>query len=286
MLSRRILIASAALLPLSRAALAGNNTEELIAQIETRAGGRLGVAVLDTQTGRHADHRADERFPMCSTFKLLAVSAVLARVDRGAENLDRRIAYGEADLLEYAPITRAHVGEGAMSLGDLCAAAVQWSDNTAANLVLATLGGPMGVTRYARSLGDPVTRLDRNEPSANTCIPGDPRDTTTPAAMLADLKRLTLGRALSEASRSRLITWLVNYRTLMGRIPAGLPDGWVSGNKMGTGANGTANDVAIVWPPRRAPILMAVYYTGSTAPDDVRNDIVADVARAVGATLI
>jgi beta-lactamase class A len=286
MLSRRLLIASAALLPLPRAALAGNESEEMIAQIEQRAGGRLGVAVLDTQTGRRADHRADERFPMCSTFKLLAVSAVLARVDRGAETLDRRIAYTEADLQEYAPITGARVAEGAMSLGDLCAAAVQWSDNTAANLVLATLGGPPGVTRYARSLGDLVTRLDRNEPTANTCIPGDPRDTTTPAAMLADLKRLTLGRALSEASRTRLITWLVNYRTLMARLPAGLPDGWLNGNKMGTGANGTANDVAIVWPPRRAPILMAVYYTGSTAPDDVRNDIVADVARVVSATLI
>jgi beta-lactamase class A len=281
MLSRRFLIASVALLPLSRAALAGNESEEMIAQIEKRAGGRLGVAVLDTQTGRRADYRADERFPMCSTFKLLAVSAVLTRVDRGLEKLDRRIAYTEADLLDYAPITRAHVGEGAMTVVALCAAAIQWSDNTAANLLLATLGGPAGVTRYVRSLGDPVTRLDRNEPTANICIPGDPRDTTTPAAMLADLKLLTLGRALSEASRARLITWLVNYSTPFARIPAGLPAGWMSGNKTGTGANGTANDIAIVWPPGRAPMLMAVYYTGSTAPADARDGAIADVARIV-----
>jgi beta-lactamase class A len=285
MLNRRILIAAMALLPFSPAVLAGDEPAAALDALETRAGGRLGVAALDTATGRRVVHRSNERFAMCSTFKLLAVAAVLHRVDTGKDRLDRPISYGQADLLEYAPIARAHVDEGAMTVGALCAAAISWSDNTAANLLLATLGGPAGVTRYARSLGDPVTRLDRTEPTANTAIPGDPRDTTTPAAMLTDLKALTLGGALSQASRTRLITWLANYRTLVPRIPAGLPAGWTSANKMGTGSNGTANDVAIVWPPGRAPILMAVYYTGSTAPAADRDAVIADVARIVSGSL-
>jgi beta-lactamase class A len=286
MLSRRDLIAATALLPLSRAALAAEEPAARLEVLEQRAGGRLGVTALDTGTGRRIDYRLSERFAMCSTFKLLAVAAVLHRVDTGKDRLDRRIPYSQADLLDYAPITRAYVGVGAMTVGALCAAAIQWSDNTAANLLLATLGGPANVTNYVRSLGDLVTRLDRTEPTANTAIPGDPRDTTTPAAMLADLNVLTLGSALSEESRTRLITWLVNYRTLLARIPAGLPAGWTNGNKMGTGANGTVNDVAIAWPPRRAPILMAVYYTGSTAPADARDGVIADVARIVSGTLV
>lgn len=151
-----------------------------LGDVERRLGGRLGVAVLDTHTGHRVGYHEGERFPMCSTFKLLAVTAVLSRVDGSQEQLDRRIAYGESDLLEYAPVTRAHVGEGGMTLGDLCAAAIEQSDNTAANLILGTLGGPSAVTAYARSLGDSVTRLDRTEPTLNDWQPGEQRDTTSP----------------------------------------------------------------------------------------------------------
>jgi len=251
------------------------------AELEGRHGGRLGVAARDTGSGKTLGHRADERFPMCSTFKLLAASAILARVDRHREKLERWIPYGTADLLKFAPVTRAHVDQGGMTLGALAAAAVSYSDNTAANLLLAELGGPAGVTAYARSLGDPVTRLDRTEPTANTCIPGDPRDTTSPSAMLADLRSLTLGSALSEKSRASLITWLVDCQMRGVRIPAGLPADWRSGNKMGTGNNATANDVAIIWPPGRAPILVAAYYTGSTASDAEQSAILAEVGRIV-----
>jgi beta-lactamase class A len=252
-----------------------------LAALEARAGGRLGVAVLDTGSGRRLDHRGGERFPLCSTFKVLLAGAVLARVDGGREALDRRVPYGQADLLEYAPVTAAHVGEGSLPVLDLCAAAVEVSDNTAANLLLQALGGPGAITTFARSLGDPVTRLDRTEPTLNTALPGDPRDTTTPTAMVDTLRALLLGPTLSPASRQRLEGWMAACTTGRNRLRAGLPADWAAGDKTGSGERGTVNDVAILRPPHRAPILIAVYYTGSTAPMDARNAVLAEVGRIV-----
>ncbi len=180
-----------------------------IATIEKRAGGRLGVAVLDTGSGARLLHRADERFPMCSTFKLLASAAVLKRVDAGEEVLDRFIRYGHADLLEYAPVTKAHLAAGGMTLGELRSAAIDWSDNTAANLILQAIGGPAGFTEFARSIGDSVTRLDRDEPTLNTAVPGDPRDTTSPLAMARDLQTALHGAVLSDVSKTQLESWLI-----------------------------------------------------------------------------
>jgi beta-lactamase class A len=247
------------------------------ALLEQRVGGRLGVAALDTASGARLGHRAGERFPMCSTFKMLAVGAVLGRVDRGQEHLDRFIAYGEADLLEYAPVTRAHVQDGGLPLGELCQAAVELSDNTAANLILSQLGGPAAVTAFARSLGDNVTRLDRNEPTLNTDIPGDPRDTTAPLAMLADLRALSLGGVLSPASRERLNGWLSDCKTGLTKLRAGFPAGWRVGDKTGNGVNGTSNDVAVAWAPG-GPILVACYLTGATQAFDT---VHAEAARIV-----
>ena len=238
---------------------------ERVAAIEAAAGGRLGVAVVDAAGGLRLAHRADERFPMCSTFKALAAAAALKRVDAGADALDRRIAFGPADLLEYAPVAKAHVGEGAMSLADACAAAMQWSDNTAANLVLKTIGGPPAVTALARALGDPVTRLDRDEPTLNTAIPGDPRDTTSPAAMAADLRALILGDALSPASRRQLEAWMAGDKVADKRLRAGLPADWGIADKTGTGDHGAANTIAILRPPSRPPLFVAVYFAESTA---------------------
>ncbi|WP_306672509.1 class A beta-lactamase [Geothrix fuzhouensis] len=250
-----------------------------LAALEARAGGRLGVAVLDTGSGRRLDHRGGERFPLCSTFKVLLAGAVLARVDGGQEALNRRVPYGQADLLDYAPVTTAHVAEGGLGVGDLCAAAVEVSDNTAANLLLQTLGGPEAITTFARTLGDPVTRLDRTEPTLNTALPGDPRDTTTPSAMVDTLRVLLLGDALSPASRQRLEGWMVACTTGRNRLRAGLPADWAAGDKTGSGERGTVNDVAILRPPHRAPLLVAVYYTGSTASMDHRNAVLAEVGR-------
>jgi beta-lactamase class A len=257
---------------------------ERLSDLEARIGGRLGVATLDTGTGVTLNHHADERFPLCSTFKFLAAAAVLAQVDRQQEQLDRRISFSKADLLEYAPITTARVNEGSMTLAELCDAATTVSDNTAGNLILAAIGGPAGLTAYVRTLGDRVTRLDRNEPTLNTAIPGDNRDTTTPRAMVGNLKQLLLGDALSPSSRATLTRWLIANKTGDARLRAGIPAGWRVGDKTGSGANGTTNDIAIVWPPERRPILIAAYLTECPGKSAVRDAALADVARIVTRT--
>jgi beta-lactamase class A len=249
--------------------------------LEARIGGRLGVAAIDTGSGRRVAYRDDERFPMCSTFKSLLAAHVLARVDAGHEYLDRVIPYGPADLLDYAPVTRAHVAEGGMTVEALSAAAVEESDNTAANLLLATTGGPAGLTRYLRSIGDPVTRLDRLEPTLNSAEPGDDRDTTTPAAMLSDMRVVLLGTTLTQSSRDRLVSWLVAGTTGATKLRAGLPTGWRVGDKTGTGAHGSNNDVAAAWPQGRAPTFIAAYSVGSSATQAERDAALADVARVV-----
>jgi beta-lactamase class A len=261
-----------------------NLANKRLAEIEAREAGRLGVFARDTGTGATIEHRADERFPMCSTFKLLAAAALLKRVDEGAERLDRTIPFGPTDLLDYAPITKAHAAEGAMSLADLCAAAIDWSDNTAANLVLQVISGPAGFTQFARSLGDRVTRLDRNEPSLNEATPGDERDTTSPRAMSADMQKVLLGDALSDGSRRQLQTWLINDKVGDKRLRAGLPHSWRIGDKTGSGERGSTNTIAIIWPPDRAPIIAAVYYTESSAPMDARNAIHKEIGALIAET--
>lgn len=247
--------------------------------IEALSGGRLGVAVLQAD-GRIEGHRLDERFPMCSTFKWLAAACVLHRVDRGVERLDRRIRYGREALLPHSPITEKHVGEG-MTLGELCHATITTSDNAAANLILDTYGGPQGLTAYARSLGDSVTRLDRWETELNEAAPGDPRDTTSPRAMAQLLSTALLGEALSVRSREQLARWLEACETNGQRLRSGLPAGWRMGSKTGAGGRGSTNDVGIFWPPGRPPILVAVYLTNTPAAQAHRNGAIAAVARRV-----
>ena len=220
-----------------------------------------------------------------STFKFLAAALVLARVDRGQEQLDRRIVFSDKDLVTYSPVTKDHVGPAGMSVADICAAAVTLSDNTAGNLMLASFGGPAALTAYARSLGDGLTRLDRIETALNEAAPGDPRDTTTPNAMLGDMQRLLVGDALSAESRRHLTQWLLASKTGTKRIRAGLPSDWRVGDKTGGGDNGTTNDIAVAWPPGRAPILVAVYFTGSTMADDARSAVIADAGRIAVASL-
>jgi beta-lactamase class A len=254
-------------------------------KIEVGTGGRLGVAVLDTQTGARAGHRGDERFPMCSTFKMLAAAAVLARVDQGKENLDRRIRVEAGDIIPNSPATKERVG-GTMSLAELCEATVTLSDNASANLILATFGGAAGLTAYIRSLGDTVTRLDRIEPELNEARPDDPRDTTSPVAMAANIQALVLGTALSEASRKQLTAWLVGNKTGDTRLRAGVPKDWRVGDKTGTCNTGTANDVGLAWPPGRRPVIISVYLTGASVGADRQNAAIAAVARAVAAALV
>lgn len=249
-------------------------------QLEKASGGRLGVAMLNTVTRERQGYRENERFPMCSTSKLLTVGAVLARVDQGKEQMGRMVHFSRNDLVAYSPTTEKRVAPG-MSIEALCAAAVTLSDNTAANLLLATIGGPPGFTRFARTLGDNVTRLDRNEPTLNEALPGDPRDTTTPAAIMMDLRKLVLGEQLSAESRARLKQWLVENTTGNKQLRAGAPKDWMVGDKTGSGNHGTANDVGILWPPKHAPFLAAVYLTGATVDAAARDATIAGVGRLV-----
>ncbi len=286
MISRRVLLGvalSSLPVPAWAAIRRFDGLEERFAQIEAASGGRLGIAVRDTGSGAQAGHRADERFPLCSTFKLLAAASVLTRIDAGQERPDRVVAYGERDLVPYSPVTKARLDEGGLPLSTLCEAAITQSDNTAGNLLLAAIGGPPGFTAFARSLGDTLTRLDRTEPDLNEAIPGDPRDTTSPAAMLADLERLLVGDHLSQASRTQLNGWLEANRTGGTRLRAGLPGDWRVGDKTGSGDQGTTNDIAILTPPGAKPLLVTVYLTQTSLPVEARNRTIAEVARAIAA---
>lgn len=252
-----------------------------VAEIEAGVGGRVGVFAVDTGSGRQVAHRADERFAMCSTFKWVLAAALLANADRAQLSLDERVGYGPSDLLEYAPFAREHVGEGSATVEALARAAVTVSDNTAANLLLAKIGGPSELTRFVRSMGDPVTRLDRTEPTLNSNEPGDLRDTTSPRAMAGLMRRLLCGDTLSHASRERLLSWLRDCETGKGRLRAGFPANWIVGDKTGTGAHSATNDVAIAVPPARAPILVAAYMSEGTAAPAALQAAQADVGRLV-----
>jgi beta-lactamase class A len=247
---------------------------------EKASGGRLGVAVLDVATGAAFSHRGDERFPMCSTFKLALVAAILHRADHNLENLERRIAVSEAGILGTSPFTKTRAGAEA-TIKELCRATIIFSDNTAANLLLPAIGGPQGLTEALRQFGDEVTRLDRNEPTMSSSTPGDPRDTTTPVAMANLVRRFLFSDLLREESRKRLETWLLGAETGLHRIRAGVPASWRVADKTGSGNYGTTNDVAVLWPPGKTPLIVASYLTQSDRPAAERDATHAAIARAI-----
>ena len=259
-------------------AKAETDTEEF-ANLEKRTNGRIGVEALDVAANKRVEYRAQERFLMCSTFKVLAVAAVLKRVDEKKEKLDRFVPYGEAQLLAYAPVTRAHVKEGGMTVEALCAAAISPSDNTAANLLLETIGGPKGLTEFARSIGDEFTRLDRIEPELNNAVQGEDRDTTTPAAMCKNLQRLLMSDVLSQESRARLEGWMIGNETGSKMIRASVPADWKVGDKTGRSGKGASNDIAILRPPTGGPIFLAIYVNAPNESSDGRDTLVAEVAK-------
>lgn len=285
---RRTLLGALACVPAfsslaTAAALDEDGLARACAATEARLGGRLGVAVRDPASGRRVAYRGDERFPLCSTHKVLAVGCVLFRVDRGEESLDRRIAFTKAALVPYSPVTEPAAGTEGLTLDALCDAAITLSDNTAANLLLAAIGGPAALTAWLRTQGDGVTRLDRTEPTLNEARPGDPRDTTTPAAMAGTLGGLVLGDVLTPRARARLAGWMIACRTGGRRLRAGLPADWRAGDKTGSGAFGTANDAAVIWPPGRSPLVAAAYFTQSAAPAGARDAALAGIGRAIAA---
>ena len=289
--TRRSIVLGAAAYPLLSActALGGNSrasasTRQQLTAIENSLDGRLGLFAWDSADNRRLAYRADERFPMCSTFKLLLVSAILDTSVQQPALMQQVQSYRQSDLVEYSPITEKHVGTG-MSVADLCAAALQYSDNTAANLLIARLGGPAAVTAYARSIGDRQFRLDRWETDLNTAIPGDQRDTSTPEAMGRSLQRLALGDALAPAQREQLGLWLRGNTTGAARIKAAIPASWAIGDKTGGGRYGTANDIAVLWPPQRSPVILAIYTTRRDEAATPRNELIAAAARVVAGWL-
>jgi len=283
---RRTLLAAALVAPLAAACAARAprhaDAQERLAAIESGFDGRLGLFALDTADGATLAHRGEERFPLCSTFKLVAAAALLARSTAEPSLLAERVRYTRAELVTNSPVTQEHMAAG-MTYAELSAAALQYSDNTAANLMLRRLGGPAGLTAYARSVGDTVFRLDRWETELNTAIPGDPRDTTTPAAMAQTVRRLVLDDALPAPQRAQLEAWLRGNTTGATRIRAGVPPSWAVGDKTGAGDYGTNNDVGVLWPPGRAPVVLAVYTTQRRPDAKARNDVIAEAARVVAA---
>lgn len=258
---------------------------ERIADLEKQNGGRLGVAVISLSGAPLLSVRGNERFAMCSTFKALLGAAVLARVDAQRESLGRMISYQESDLLDYAPITKDNLASGGMSIAALNEASIQYSDNTAANLLLDTIGGPAALTAFLRSLGDTTTRLDRNEPSLNTNLSNDDRDTSTPSAMASSMQKLLHGKTLSLSSKEQLKAWMFGNTTGDARLKAGFDKNWLIGDKTGTGPHGAVNDIAIVYPRGLPPFVIAVFYTGSSASAEVKNKVIADVASLVAVFL-
>jgi beta-lactamase class A len=256
-----------------------------LAAYERESGGRIGVYAENLATGAKIVWRAEERFVMCSTFKASLAAFTLARIDRGQDQLEAMIGYGPDDLLEYAPTARQNLAKGAMSVADMCKGAVELSDNTCANLLLARVGGPAALTAFWRSTGDTVTRLDHNEPELNRSPPGDPHDTTTPTAMAGNLRRFLLGEILSQDPRERLTGWMVNCKTGNNRLRAGLPEGWRIGDKTGNNGKDASGDIAVTWPKSGGPVLVCAYTQGGSPNAAQLEAVFAEIGRMVGRSL-
>jgi beta-lactamase class A len=280
--SRRTTLTGALLLipALARAQSSSNDASAALAELERKSGGRLGVAMLNLASSQRAGHRQDERFLLCSTFKAHAAAFVLARVDRKEESLDRRIVFSKKDLVSGSRGTEANIGGRGMTVAALCEATVTLSDNTAANLLLRSFGGPEALTAYLRSIGDKVTRLDRYEPALNTHDgPNDVRDTTSAAATVETLRTLLFGHALSKSSRAQLAAWLIANKTGDKRLRAGFPDGWLVGDKTGTSGRGDANDIGVSWPKAGGAVVVAAYYRQPAGTAATRDAVLAEVGR-------
>lgn len=270
LITRRTLLISSASLACS-CALFGGKRDGAVQQLEAihkAIGGRIGVHALDLGSGERVGLDDDGRYAMASTFKLLLAAAVLHRVDHGQLKLDQEVAFTDKDMVAYAPVTQTHLARGAMTVKELCAAIMLVSDNAAANILLRTIGGPAEVTRFAQLQGDLFTRLDRTEPQLNQNAPNDPRDTTTPRAMVNTMDRVLVGDALMPPSREQLLSWMTASQSGLKRIRAGLPKGWKAGDKTGTGERGAVNDIAIATPSDGSPILIAIYLSESKKSTD------------------
>jgi len=288
--TRRTLLGTAVLVPFAGCATATKGPQaqpspappvaaiDPYVALEEKYDARIGVFAIDTGTGAELNHRADERFAFCSTYKTLAAAAILRQTS--PTQLNASLTYTAADVLAHSPITEQHVATG-MTIRALCEAAVRNSDNTAANLLVREVGGPSGVTDFARTLGDTATRMDRLEPALNEAIPGDPRDTTTPRAFGTDYQKLVVDDALDSQARTMLTEWLVNNTTGSAGIRSSAPAGWQVGDKTGSGYYGSTNDIAVIWPPGAKPIVLAIMSSRTTKNAVADSTLIADATRVV-----
>ncbi|MDZ5634279.1 class A beta-lactamase [Janthinobacterium sp. GMG1] len=256
-----------------------------LAALEQAAGGRLGIAAWRQGSELRVAYRADERFPLASTFKAMLAAAVLARSVSQPGLLDQHVRYEKKELVTYSPITEKHLADG-MNVADLCAATLQYSDNSAANFLMTLLGGPQAVTAFARSIGNTSFQLERWETELNSAIPGEVRDTASPASMAHSLQQLLLGNSLPASQRQQLDAWMRGNTTGDKRIRAGVPAGWQVADKTGSGAYGSVNDIGVAYPASGAPLVIAVYYTREQKKADTNQDIITAATRIVTAALV
>lgn len=254
--------------------------QQSLADLEKSSGGRLGVVLINTADNSQIVYRGDERFPMCSTSKMMVVAGVLKQSESQKGLLDQQVDIKKKDLVSHSPIAEKRLNNK-MSLAELSAATLQYSDNAAMNKLIEQLGGTKKATAFARSIGDKTFRLDRTEPTLNTAIPGDKRDTTTPLAMALSLQKLTLGDALAVPQRDQLVEWLKGNTTGAASIRAGLPTEWVVGDKTGSGSYGTTNDIAVIWPKDKAPLILVTYFTQNEKEAKSRREVLASAAKII-----
>lgn len=256
-----------------------STTQEQLAKLEASSGGRLGISAINTENNQRIQYRAHERFPAGCTAKVIGVAAILKKSMGNEQLLNEKIMYNKNDMTNWTPVTENHLADG-MTVAELSAAAISHSDNTAMNLLTKKLGGPQGLTAFARSINDNEFRQDHTWPEEALSSPQSNKDSTTPAAMQTSLQKILLGDVLSTTQRELLLSWLKENVTGDARIRAGVPKGWVIGDKTGTGFHyGTTNDVAIIWPPKCKPIIVAVYYSSNKKDAPKREDIIASATR-------
>ena len=258
-----------------------NSLITTVKDAETELDARIGLAMHDMETGKHWEYRADERFPLSSTFKTLACANVLHNADLGQENLNRKIKFSKSNLVTYSPVTEKHADKKAMSLSELCQATLSTSDNSAANFILQAIGGPKSLTRFLRSIGDDTTQLDRWETELNEAVPGDQRDTTTPTAIMTTLEKLVIGDTLSTVSRQQLQSWLKGNEVGDALFRKGVPSDWDVADRTGAGGYGSRSITAVMWPPSHKPILAVLYITETKASFEDRDAVIAKIGEEI-----
>jgi len=273
-------------LTLSLSANAANSLVEAVTDAEIELGARIGLAVHDLETDQRWEYKSNERFPLSSTFKTLACANVLQRADLGQERMDRVVRFSESNLVTYSPVTEKYVGRKGMSLAELCQATLSTSDNSAANFILQSIGGPKALTKFLRSIGDDTTRLDRWETELNEAVPGDKRDTTTPTAMVTTLEKLLIDETLSTKSRQQLESWLKGNEVGDALFRKGIPSDWIIADRTGAGGYGSRAITAVMWPPNRQPIVAALYITETDASFEERNAVIAKIGEQIAKTVL